>query len=77
MKSEKKVLIVSALNALQERDPDWKQPAMIKKFKILYDDWRQKELRAKQHAASFYTLSWKRGWLSQADFVRFRAYVME
>ena len=69
MKSEKKVLIVSALNALQERDPDWKQPAMIKKFKILYDDWRQKELRAKQHAASFYTLSWKRGWLSQATTV--------
>ena len=77
MKSEKKVLIVSALNALQERDPDWKRPALSKKFKILYDDWRQKELRAKQHAASFYTLSWKRGWLSQADFVRFRAYVME
>ena len=77
MKSEKKVLIISALNTLQLRDPDWKQPAMVKKFKTLYDDWRQKELRAKLHAASFYTKAWKRGWLSQADFVRFRDYVME
>ena len=77
MKSEKKVLIISTLNALQLRDPDWKQPAMIKKFKTVYDDWRQKELRAKVHAASFYTLSWRRGWLPQADFVRFRDYVME
>ena len=77
MKSEKKVLIISALNNLQLRDPDWKQPAMVKKFKTLYDDWRQKELRAKLHAASFYTKAWKRGWLSQADFVRFRDYVME
>ena len=77
MKSEKKVSIYSALTLLQQRDPDWKQPAMIKKFKILYDDWRQKELRAKIHAASFYTRSWRRGWLSQADFERFRDYVME
>ena len=77
MKSEKKVLIFSALNTLQLRDPEWKHPAMIKKFKFLYDDWRQKELRAKVHAASFYTLSWRRGWLPQADFVRFRNYVME
>jgi hypothetical protein len=77
MKSEKKVLITSALTLLQERDPEWKQPAMVKKFKFLYDNWRQKELRAKVHAASFYTLSWRRGWLPQADFVRFRDYVME
>jgi hypothetical protein len=77
MKSEKKVLFFSVLTLLQERDPDWKQPAMVKKFKFLYDDWRQKELRAKVHAASFYTKAWKRGWLSQADFVRLRDYVME
>ena len=77
MKSEKKVLIISALTLLQERDPEWKQPAMVKKFKFLYDNWRQKELRAKVHAASFYTLSWRRGWLPQADFVRFRNYVMQ
>ena len=77
MKSEKKVMICSVLTLLQERDPEWKHPAMVKKFKFLYDNWRQKELRAKVHAASFYTLSWRRGWLPQADFVRFRDYVME
>ena len=77
MKSEKKVLITSALTLLQERDPDWKHPKMQRQFKTLYQGWRQKELRAKVHAASFYTLSWRRGWLPQADFVRFRDYVME
>ena len=63
MKSEKKVMITSALTLLQERDPDWKRPAMIKKFKTVYDGWRQAELRAKQQP--------------QADFVRFRNYVMQ
>ena len=77
MKSEKKVMIFSALSALQERDPDWKHPKMQRQFKALFQGWRQKELRAKVHAASFYTLSWRRGWLPQADFVRFRNYVME
>ena len=77
MKSEKKVLIFSALTLLQKRDPDWKHPAMVKKFKTIYDDWRQKELRAKIHSGFFYTKAWKRGWLSQADYNRFRDYVME
>ena len=77
MKSEKKVMIYSVLTLLQERDPDWKHPKMQRQFKFLYQGWRQKELRAKVHAASFYTLSWRRGWLPQADFVRFRDYVME
>ena len=77
MKSEKKVFIFSALTLLQERDPDWKHPAMIKKFKFLYDDWRQKELRAKVHTGFFYTKSWQRGWLPQADFIRFRDYALQ
>ena len=77
MKKEKKVMITSALTLLQERDPAWKHPKMQRQFKYLYLGWRQKELRAKVHAASFYTLSWRRGWLPQADFVRFRKYVME
>lgn len=77
MKSEKKVMITSALTLLQERDPEWKHAKMCRQFKTLYQGWRQAELRAKQHAASFYTLSWRRGWLPQADFVRFINYVME
>ena len=77
MKSEKKVLIISALNALQLRDPDWKQPAMIKKFKTVYDGWRQAGLRAHRHTAAYYTRAWKRGWLSQADFISFRDYALQ
>ena len=77
MKKENKVMIHSVLSALQERDPEWEHPKMVKHLKTLFDSWRQKELRAKIHAASFYTLSWRRGWLPQADFVRFRNYVMQ
>ena len=77
MKSEKKVLITSALTALQLRDPDWKHPKMQRQFKILYQGWRQAELRAKRRTAMFYTRAWKRGWLSEADFVRFRKYVLQ
>ena len=74
MNSEKKVLITSALKLLQERDPEWKKAKMCRQFKILFQGWRQKELRHKKHTAGFYTLSWNRGWLPQADFIRWREY---
>jgi len=74
MNKEKKVLIHSVINQLAERDPDWKHDKMLLKFKVLYDCWRAKELRHKRHSANFYTMSWKRGWLPQADFIRWRDY---
>ena len=77
MKEEKKIMIVSVLKQLVERDPVWAQVNMQLKFKALYDGWRQKELRAKIHSGFFYSKAWQRGWLPQADFVRFRDYVME
>ena len=77
MKSEKKVMIHSVLNTLQLRDPAWKHPKMLPKFKVLYDGWRQKELRAKIHSGFFYSNAWRRGWLPQADFVRFRDYALQ
>ena len=77
MNTDKKILIISVLNHLQERDPAWKHVKMLPKFKVLYDGWRQKELRAKIHSGFFYSTAWQRGWLPQADFVRFRDYVME
>ena len=77
MKSEKKVMIFSVLTLLQERDPEWKCLAMVKKFKTVYDGWRQAELRAKRHTGFFYTNSWQRGWLPQADFIRFRDYALQ
>ena len=77
MKKENKVLICSVLNLLVERDPEWRSVGMAHKFKVLYDGWRQQELRAKTHSGYFYTLSWRRGWLPIADFNRFRAYAMQ
>ena len=74
MKKEKKVLIQSVINQLAERDPDWDLARMWPKFKVLYNCWRQKELRHKKHTGYFYTESWKRGWLPQADFIRWRDY---
>ena len=40
MRNDKKILIVSALNHLQERDPDWKHAKMLPKFKVLYNGWK-------------------------------------
>ena len=77
MKSEKKVLICSVLTLLQERDPEWKHAKMCRQFKTLYQGWRQAELRAKRHTGFFYTNSWQRGWLPQADFIRFRDYALQ
>ena len=77
MKKEKKVMIQSVLTALQDRDPEWKNPKMLRQFKLLYQGWRQAELRAKRHTGFFYSHSWQRGWLPQADFVRFRNYAMQ
>lgn len=77
MKKEKKVMICSVLNLLRERDPEWKNPKMLRLFKLLYLGWRQAELRAKRHTGFFYSHSWQRGWLPQADFVRFRNYAMQ
>ena len=70
-------MIWSVLTLLQERDPNWYHPKMQRQFKTLYYGWRQKELRDKVHTGFFYTKAWQRGWLSQADFVRFRDYALQ
>ena len=77
MKKEKKVMIHSVLTALQKRDPEWENPKMLRQFKLLYQGWRQAELRAKRHTGFFYSNSWQRGWLPQADFIRFRDYALQ
>ena len=77
MIQDKKILIVSALNHLQQRDPVWKHDKMLPKFKALYDGWRATELRHKIHSKPFYTISWKRGWLPLEDWKRFRNYAMQ
>ena len=77
MKKDKKILIVSVLNHLQERDPYWRLDKMLPKFKVLYQGWRAVELRHKVHTHYFYTSSWKRGWLPASDWMRFRNYAMQ
>lgn len=78
MKKEKKVLICSVLNHLAQRDPWWKNnPNAQRKFKEIYAAWRTTELRHKHRNPQFFTVAWKRGWLSIDEFVRFREYAMQ
>ena len=77
MKKENKVQIHSVLDLLSARDPWWNDcPEREHKLEVLYNSWRQSELRAKRHSGFFYSDAWKRGWLSQTDFNRFRDYVL-
>lgn len=79
MKKEKKILICSVLNQLAEkRDPFWKTSQnRLFKFKELYYSWRETDLRHKHRNPQFYTKCWKRGWMPEADFKRFREYAMQ
>ncbi len=74
MNKEKKVMIHSVINQLAERDPEWKDARMAPKLKVLYDSWRQKELRYHHRSHYFLTESWKRGWLPIEDWNRWRDY---
>ena len=55
----------------QEKFPhiDWR------KFKILYQGWRQQGLRHKTHSTYFYTDAWKRGFLKLSDANSLRQYI--
>ena len=77
MKEEKKIPISGVLALLKLRDPQWKDAKMEPKFKILYDGWRQAEMRKYNRNTQFFTDAWKRGWLSEADYYRFREYAMQ
>ena len=46
----------------------------IRKFKILYDGWRQQGMRAGRNG-QFYSVAWKRGWLAQKDADSLREYI--
>lgn len=77
MKKDNKKQISEVLDELCHRDPSWRHPKMAPKFKTLFDGWRTVELRHKIHSHFFYTMSWQRGWLPEADFQRFREYAMQ
>ena len=46
----------------------------LRKFKILYDGWRQQGIRAGRKS-QFYSMAWKRGWISTKDADSLRKYI--
>ena len=77
MRADNKIQILSVYDELCKRDPAWNHPKMLPQFRVLYDGWRAVELRHKKHAPYVYSAAWKRGWLSSADFDRFRRYALQ
>ena len=70
-------MICSVLNHLAKRDPKWKQARMAPQFNNIYGGWCHAEIRAHRRSRDFLSRSWKRGWLPQADFIRFYMYAMQ
>ena len=78
MKKEKKILIVSIINQLEARDPNWAgNGTPMEKLKILYEGWTETERRHGRHYRQYYETCWKRGWLKEEDFSRFHEYAMQ
>lgn len=77
MKEEKKILIVSVLNHLQERDPAWRLDKMLPKFKAIYQGWAAKCIRHHRHNKYYYSRKWRDGWLSEDEYLDFFNYAMQ
>ena len=79
MKQDNKILIISALDYLKQRDPDWAHVKMLPRLKDLYHTWADKcrRLHRFEHYKTYYSRKWKEGWLPIEEFMDFLAYVME
>jgi len=77
MREENKILIVSVLNQLQERDPDWKHVKMLPKLKTLYGGWVAKCIRHHKHTKVYFSRKWREGWLPLEEYISFSNYVLE
>ena len=77
MTDDKKILIVSVLNQLQERDPAWKLDAMVLKFKTLYEGWAAACVRHHKHTREYFTRKWRDGWLPMIEYLDFYNYAMQ
>ena len=77
MKEEKKILITSVLNHLQERDAAWKNVKMLPKFKDLYSGWAAKCIRHHKHAKVYFSRKWREGWLPLDEYMDFYNYAMQ
>ena len=76
MTEEKKILIVSVLEHLQERDPAWKV-VLMPKFKTLYEGWAAIGIRHHRHNKSYYSRKWREGWLPMDEYLDFFHYAMQ
>ena len=77
MIEDKKILIISVLKHLVERDPIWAQVNMQLKFKVLYSGWAAKCIRHHKHSKVYFSRKWRDGWLPLDEYMDFFNYVMQ
>jgi len=77
MREEKKILIVSVLDHLQERDPAWKHVKMLPKLKTLYGGWVETCIRHHKHTREYFSRKWRDGWLPMEEYFNFLSYAMQ
>ena len=77
MKKENKRDITEVLDLLAQRDPDWKHPKLLHKFKILYQGWAIQQMRHNKRNQQFYSVAWRRNWLPFNEWRCFRDYAMQ
>ena len=77
MKENKKILIVSVLNHLKEKDPVWANANMQTKFKDLYAGWAATCMRHHRHNKVYFSRKWREGWLPWDEYLDFFNYVMQ
>ena len=77
MKEEKKILIVSILDHLSERDPAWAHVKMIPKLKTIYAGWAATCMRHHWHNKVYFSRKWREGWLPQEEYLDFYNYAMQ
>jgi len=77
MKEDKKIMIISILNHLKERDPAWNHVKMLPKVKVLYQGWADTCMRHHRHNKYYFSRKWKEGWLPIEEFMDFFNYAMQ
>jgi len=77
MKEDKKIMIVSVLNHLVERDPEWAHEKMLPKFKTVYGGWVETCIRHHKHSRVYFSRKWREGWLPLDEYMDFYNYAMQ
>ena len=74
MKEDMKVCLAAIRREMQERYPYESREKRNEAFKILYHGWTQQGTRHGRNK-QFFSVAWKRGWLSQRDADDLRKYI--